>query len=46
MRRVVLGRSANGTVYLLQKLNVAQPYTVSTATHPLLKGFGNVTYYQ
>ncbi len=42
----VLGRSRNGTVYLLQKLDSAAPYTVSPADHPYLKEFGVPTYYE
>jgi hypothetical protein len=43
---IVLGRSQKGDVYVLQKLNQACPCTVSKATHPLLKGYGDPTYYQ
>jgi hypothetical protein len=42
----VLGRSSNGTVYLLQKLNSDQGIVVTPSTHPRLQGFGTPTYYQ
>jgi hypothetical protein len=43
---IVLGRSQKGDVYVLQKLNMNAPCTVSKATHPYLQGYGKPTYYQ
>ena len=42
---IVLGRSKEGTVYVIQKLNQAAPYAISPVNHPLLQDFGSPIYY-
>ena len=42
----VLGKSQAGTVYVLQKKNVAEPYTITPVSHPYLKRYQKVTYYE
>lgn len=41
----VLGRNRAGDVIILQKINSAAPYGISSVTHPLLAGFGEPTFY-
>jgi hypothetical protein len=42
---IVVGRSQNGKVYILQKLNLNEPAVLTTTDDPFLKGFGTPTYY-
>ena len=43
---VVLGRSPNGKVCLLQKINQFKPYAVTEVDDKALKPFGDVQYWQ
>lgn len=43
---IVLGRSNAGEVFVIQKMNNAQPYTVSKITHPAFGGFKPIEFYQ
>ncbi|MCZ2341591.1 MAG: hypothetical protein LC104_07310 [Bacteroidales bacterium] len=42
---IVLGKNENGGVYVLQKLNAAEPYAVTLIDHPRVAVFGTPEYY-
>lgn len=42
---IVLGKNENGGVYVLQKLNAAEPYAVTLIDHPRVAEFGTPVYY-